>query len=193
MGQLLRPPTLVYPTKVVRLIWPNVGLRAHQDFIGLQGTADAFIAWVPLGDCPKELGAVRVVPGSHHRGLRPQKGISVDPAEFTGQWAGADMRAGDVLVFHSLTVHKAPNNKTDRIRLAVDFRYQSLMDPVRDAWLRPEFHHGPNGWDDVTRGWSSRRWVETPPGTVVMEDIPPSQWRIRRLPASRFARNANPE
>jgi len=102
--------------------------RPHQDRFYVRGTTPLWTVWVPLGDCPRALGGLAVLPGSHLAGLWPHRG------EDTGQqgvdvgeepvWASADYRCGDVLMFDSLTVHRALENRTaDRLRLSADFRY----------------------------------------------------------------------
>ena len=85
--------------------------KAHQDYPNVQGTTDVYTAWMPLIDCPPELGGLQVARGSHTLGVLEfgigtgAGGIEIlDPLE--GRWTGGPMRAGDVLVFHSLTVHK---------------------------------------------------------------------------------------
>ena len=50
-------------------------------------------------------------------------GAPVRPDE-AQDWASASYRPGDVLVFHSLTVHWAPPNRGERLRLSCDYRYQ---------------------------------------------------------------------
>ena len=44
-------------------------------------------------------------------------------------WLTADYRPGDLLVFHSLMIHRALPNTSDRIRLSLDTRYQPLSEP----------------------------------------------------------------
>jgi ectoine hydroxylase-related dioxygenase (phytanoyl-CoA dioxygenase family) len=69
-------------------------------------------AWIPLGDCPLELGGLAVLPGSHRT------------SETNGVWTSTDYAPGDVLLFGSRTLHRAGENRSgDRLRLSVDFRY----------------------------------------------------------------------
>ncbi len=70
-----------------------------------------------------------------------------------------------MLFFHSHTVHKAlPNDSPDRLRLSVDFRYQSAAEPVCDQALEP--HLMQVGWEQVYAGWKSDRfqyyWKDLP-------------------------------
>ena len=43
-------------------------LPPHQDVLYLHPDSAFLTVWVPLHDCPRELGGLRVVPGSHRRG-----------------------------------------------------------------------------------------------------------------------------
>jgi ectoine hydroxylase-related dioxygenase (phytanoyl-CoA dioxygenase family) len=53
-------------------------------------------------------------------------------------WRAEDFVAGDVLLFHSLTMHKALPNRTRReLRLSIDNRYQREGDEIDPAALRP--------------------------------------------------------
>jgi hypothetical protein len=54
-----------------------------------------------------------------------------------GRWLTADYRAGDLLVFGMFTAHGALDNRTDRIRLSSDSRYQLAADPVDERWVGP--------------------------------------------------------
>jgi len=113
----------------------------HQDHFYVRGDTALWTVWFPLGDCPLELGGLAVLPGSHHAGLRPHRdenadkqGIDVGP-DFV--WVSANYRCGDVLMFNSLTVHRALENRTpDCLRISVDFRYQPVEDPENPCGLR---------------------------------------------------------
>ncbi len=54
-----------------------------------------------------------------------------------GRWLTAPYRAGDLLVFGMFTAHGALDNRTDRIRLSSDSRYQLARDPVDERWVGP--------------------------------------------------------
>ena len=101
--------------------------RPHQDQAYYhQAGSGSWTAWIPLGDCPGSLGALRLIPGSHLAGLRPHgpdvSGI-VMPEDT--EWAGSDFRMGDVLLFHPLTIHAAQHNQDPRrLRVSVDCRYR---------------------------------------------------------------------
>jgi ectoine hydroxylase-related dioxygenase (phytanoyl-CoA dioxygenase family) len=106
----------------------------HQDYFFLRENAYAasdrtWAAWIPLGDCPRAVGGLAVLPGSHRHGLLPhvardRRGPQVAlPAG--GCWASSPLRTGDVVLVGCFTVHRGlPNASRDRVRLSVDLRYQ---------------------------------------------------------------------
>jgi hypothetical protein len=50
-------------------------------------------------------------------------------------------------------VHRAlPNRSPDRMRLSVDYRYQSRAEPISEKNLHP--HPGAITWEEVYRGWT---------------------------------------
>jgi hypothetical protein len=162
---------LVQPMKIARVTFPGnqYPTPPHQDFYFVRGSTATYTAWVPLGDCPRTLGGLCIVPGSHRRGLRDVSpasgagGITAHTDAHDTQALTADYRAGDVLLFHSLAVHWAPSNRGDQLRLSADYRYQSCADPVVLGALLPHEHqNGVPGWAELSRGWETTRWVEPP-------------------------------
>lgn len=154
---------LVHPRNIARVMFPQNNqftTPAHQDYVHIQGTEQTCTAWFPLSDCPRELGGLEVLAGSHHAGVLPARsaygagGLGVDTDALGLAWHGGDFACGDVLLFQSLTVHRAADNHTpDRVRISVDFRYQPLSQPVTEFSLLPHFNRMP--WDEIYRGWSN--------------------------------------
>lgn len=183
-GILLQDEVLCHPRKIARAALPKdfVFMTApHQDYRLIQGTGDVLTVWLPIGDCPGDLGGLAVLSGSHRLGLLEVTeapgvgGLKVDiPADFEDpslDWRVSDMTAGDVLVFHSLTVHSAKPNVTDRLRLSADFRYQSVNEPVVAGSLSPHGAPFVPEYDELTRGWTSTASVEAPAGVQVVEQF----------------------
>lgn len=165
--KLFGEKTLVHPRNIGRIMFPEntkYTTPAHQDFIHIRGTEDTYTAWIPLGDCPKYLGGLSVLSGSHRSGIYPVQpafgagglGIDTDPLEANGMhWVSGDYDIGDALFFHSHAVHKAlPNQTPDRIRLSVDYRYQGGSQPVTEGSLLPHFNRMP--WEQIYEGWESK-------------------------------------
>lgn len=119
---------------VCRVVSPgaaDLATPAHQDAAYLGAPDGVWTAWLPLGPCPRALGPLTLLPGSHQGGLRPHAAVvaggtavgTAVPAD--AAWHGADLAAGDVLLFSSFTVHRAlPNRTADRLRVSVDYRYR---------------------------------------------------------------------
>jgi hypothetical protein len=131
MLTLMGNRAFVYPTKVARYVYPSrlvpthKGMYVHQDF-SVAGVMDMFTCWVPMMDIPRDLGGLCIKPGSQGgRLVRPH--LLRDDAR---GWLTTDYRAGDVLVFHCLTAHAAAPNRTDRMRLSGEYRWQLSDDPV---------------------------------------------------------------
>lgn len=150
-----------HPRNIARLMLAADGTRPtppHQDFIHIQGTPNVWTAWFPLGDCPRELGGLSVLDGSHHEGLLSYKraegagGLEAYLCDLDRAWAQGDFEAGDVLTFSSHTVHRAlPNQRPEQVRLSCDFRYQPLADEINDASL--QVHCKFMSWDEVYADW----------------------------------------
>lgn len=159
--RLFDEPVLVHPLFVMRNIFPQrpeSTTPAHQDFVHIQGTPETYTVWIPLGDCPTEEGSLQVAAGSHREGVRDFRvtngsgGLEVvEP--LAGRWRASPFAAGDVLVFHSLTVHKGLPNLSDRLRQSMDARYQRVSEPVSELSLNP--YAGLFTWDEVYAGWTS--------------------------------------
>ena len=121
----------IHPRSAVRLIFPRFDrgvIHAHQDHTAVAGDSESFTAWIPLHDCPLEMGPLRILEGSHRFGLQPTHGTTgyITPGTERGDgWAGGELKAGDVLIFHSLTVHEALPNLSDRLRISLDCRFQN--------------------------------------------------------------------
>jgi len=175
---LFDEPTLVHPRNIARIIFPqNVKYTtpAHQDFIHVQGAEETWTAWIPLGDCPRDLGSLALLPGSHRGGVYPVHsaygagGLGIDTDRLPHEWAASDFALGDVVVFHSLTVHKGlPNLSPDRIRLSVDYRYQGVSRPITQGSLLP--HFAQVTWEEAYANWKSDRyqyyWKDLPLNVV---------------------------
>ncbi len=160
MQMLTGPELLVHPVPVARLIFPQHApgiIGAHQDHTAVGGAPESFTAWLPLHDCPAEQGALRILEGSHRFGLRPASadtGYVPAEAQQGGAWAGGEIQCGDVLLFHSLTVHEAAPNTSTRLRISLDCRFQSYLYAVNPAAL-VFAGSGRRSWPKVYADWPS--------------------------------------
>ncbi|HEY6434077.1 MAG TPA: phytanoyl-CoA dioxygenase family protein [Acetobacteraceae bacterium] len=159
--RLLGGPVFPHPRVLMRNIFPQrdeFTTKAHQDFPNVQGTEEVYTAWMPLIDCPMEVGPLQVAAGSHHMGMFDfdigfgAGGIEItDPLE--GRWVSGPFAAGDVLIFHSMAVHKGVPNRSDKLRMSMDVRYQLVSEPFNPDNANADGQ--PLSWDDVYAGWKS--------------------------------------
>jgi len=153
---------LPHPRHIARLMSNHRTVSTtppHQDFIYIQGAKQTWTCWFPVGNCPRTLGGLSVLRGSHHKGVvgvRPAKGAGglaslVCPDQV--DWVEGDYEIGDILTFHSCTVHKALRcQQRDRVRLSCDVRFQAASAPIDQSSLNP---HGPFDWDELYQGWKN--------------------------------------
>ena len=185
MERLLGSDVLLQPSNIARFIFPSAvehTTPAHQDFVHIQGTPDVWTAWLPLGDCPHSLGGLSVLSGSHKVGILPVSrslgagGLRTHTDDIDGKWVSSPFNLGDVLFFHSHTVHQGlPNRSGNRLRLSVDYRYQRASDPVMEKVLTP--HQGRLSWEDVYQGWKSDKyqyhWKQ-----FTLKPVPKQAWPV---------------
>ncbi|MCH2211794.1 MAG: phytanoyl-CoA dioxygenase family protein [Fuerstiella sp.] len=157
------------PQKVARMWFPQFSEHTtptHQDFVHFQGSFDNLTCWSPVGDCPRELGGLAVLRGSHlvnrildHHFSLGAGSLNVDPLQYPDlgtEWHTTDYETGDTLMFPALTIHKAlPNLTNDRLRISLDNRYQRVKDPIADHMLDPHLSAmSPLTWEDIYRHWT---------------------------------------
>ena len=147
MAKVLDSEVLLHNRRIGRVTFPNNTMQttaAHQDYHYIRGTSDTYTIWLPLGDCPIALGGLALLRGSHKAGLIEHRmhaekkyaghGLDDDQLPPGLQWDAGDFQAGDFLVFHSYTIHKAlPNLTPDQLRLSTDNRYQRAGDAIADV------------------------------------------------------------
>lgn len=150
MKTVVGKEVFVYPMKMARISTPGkIGYETppHQD--GHSHNAGPTMAgiWVALHDITKQTGRLKMLPGSHKKGIRPvfkAQGVGgiqceIYPEETT--WHVSDVEQGDVILFHSAMVHKAePNTTKHNARMSIDTRFCDYGAPVFSTNLEP--HHG---------------------------------------------------
>ncbi|MFI4980666.1 MAG: phytanoyl-CoA dioxygenase family protein [Nevskiales bacterium] len=159
--RMLGGPILPHPRVLMRNIFPareEVTTKAHQDFPNVQGSREVFTAWMPLIDCPLEVGPLQVAAGTHRDGVYDfhiaagAGGMEVSD-KLEGRWVSGCFALGDVLVFHSMTVHKGVPNRSDRLRMSMDVRYQLVSETFNPDNANPDGQ--PLSWEEVYAGWRS--------------------------------------
>jgi ectoine hydroxylase-related dioxygenase (phytanoyl-CoA dioxygenase family) len=161
MSMLVGSQILIHPKPISRLIFPNCDrlvIHAHQDHEAIAGDSESFTAWMPLHDCPVEMGPLRVMEASHHYGLQstdPLTGCVLTEMALGGDWVGGQINAGDVLIFHSLTVHAASPNTSNRLRISVDCRFQDSRRAINPAELVFPGSSKSKSWEATYASWQS--------------------------------------
>jgi hypothetical protein len=154
---------LVHPRHIARMITGHrcmIPTPPHQDFPLIQGSDQTWTCWIPLGDCPRSLGGLSMLKGSHRNGylpIQPTKGagglaVPICPHE-ADNWVEGDYEAGDIITFPAYTVHKGLRCiDKELIRLSLDVRYQPADQPVEERSLRP---HCDLDWEEIYENWKN--------------------------------------
>ncbi len=130
-----------------------------------RGTRKLYTAWVPMGDVDFEMGGLMILEGSHKnerlQNTYGRRDVDLycsnrpeDPARtaygsngaFTGnankvrhslggRWLTAEYNAGDVVIFGMNLVHGGVDNRSDRLRISSDSRYQLASEPADERWV----------------------------------------------------------
>ena len=146
----------IHPRHICHVIFPGehqFTTPPHQDFHPVRGAQDTWTVWTPLGDIDADLGGLAIARGSNCHGLLENEGVrSGQLIDNSMEWTWNPFKCGDVLMFHSLTIHRGHDNMTeDHIRLATSARYQSVNEPVDEDALN--VHLGCAKWDEVYSDW----------------------------------------
>ena len=126
----------------------------------MQGDPECFTAWIPLHDCPIEVGPLQIMEGSHRFGYQKHEDEELHVPEIVansavgGEWVGGQVNAGDVLLFHSLTVHAASPNLSKQMRISLDCRFQDYRRAFNPANLAFAGESG-KSWEKTYSGWQS--------------------------------------
>jgi hypothetical protein len=156
MSKVLNGPVLLHQRKIGRITFPKNVVQttaAHQDFHYIRGTSETYTVWMPVGDCPVELGGLAVLKSSHQTGFIEHGRFSVKkyaqdglgpekcPAGPGVEWQTGDFALGDLILFHSHTIHKAmPNLSADRLRLSIDNRYQRQGESIEKGSMETHYN-----------------------------------------------------
>jgi hypothetical protein len=163
MKMIVGDRLLIHPKPIGRLIFPNckrLTVHAHQDYRFMGGDPECFTVWIPLHDCPIDVGPLQIMEGSHRSGFIAHADENLHVPEIPqsataeGEWAGGPIYAGDVLIFHSLTVHAALPNLSKQMRISLDCRFQDYARALNPANLAFAGESG-KSWEKTYSGWPS--------------------------------------
>jgi ectoine hydroxylase-related dioxygenase (phytanoyl-CoA dioxygenase family) len=161
MEMIVGEQLVIHPKPIGRLIFPNcerLVVHAHQDYRFMDGDPECFTTWIPLHDCPVDQGPLRILEGSHRFGFQDHDQAfipAIPEKEALGdEWVGGQINAGDVLIFHSMTVHAASPNVSERLRISLDCRFQNYERAINPANLAFGGESG-KSWEQTYSGWRS--------------------------------------
>jgi len=150
MKILVGDDVFVYPMKMGRIATPRkLGYETppHQDAHSHQAGPTMAGMWVALHNACEGMGRLKLLPGSHKRGVRnvfQAEGVGGVQCEIFSDedvWHVSDVEQGGVIIFHSCCVHKAePNTTEQRVRISIDTRFCDYGAPVFTLNMEP--HHG---------------------------------------------------
>lgn len=150
LDAFLGGPAYLHKRKIIRYTKPGdkSATGAHYDLVYLRGGTDRFCTvWIPIGDCPIEMGGLVYLEGSHTKGqaleaqfaqqnqpLSPEerlnafnknmgengwisKDLPALAAKFGTRWLAADYQAGDIMLHSPYMIHAATTNQDTLSRL----------------------------------------------------------------------------
>jgi ectoine hydroxylase-related dioxygenase (phytanoyl-CoA dioxygenase family) len=190
MRMLTGGDVLVHPKPIGRLIFPDcerLVVRPHQDYEFMKGDTEFYTVWIPLHDCSVESGSLRILEGSHRLGIldHMREGLHVPELQLDEamdeNWVSGTINAGDVLIFHSCTVHASNPNVSQLMRLSIDCRFQDAHRELNPSNLVFAGESG-KSWEKTYSGWQSAAlqyyWKELP------LNLNPSRARLQELAAT---------
>ncbi|MDA2927375.1 phytanoyl-CoA dioxygenase family protein, partial [Acidobacteria bacterium AH-259-G07] len=114
---------------------PRGGFEApwHQDLaFFVHDRAELLACQVYIDDSTLENGCLQVVPGSHKLGLlnhfkdgRFTEFVQADTSVFDHKRVALPVKAGSIVLWHSLTLHSSQPNRSDQPRRAIVFEYKN--------------------------------------------------------------------
>ncbi|MBY0508256.1 MAG: phytanoyl-CoA dioxygenase family protein [Bryobacteraceae bacterium] len=127
-----------------------VGWHVDGDYWGTCSSQNMLTAWVPLHDCPAELGPLVVLDGSHkwshllersalsfHRKDMEGLARAVNELGFEFKPVTMEMKAGQFSLHHCRAIHGSYPNRSDRARIALAVHLQDGENRYRAA-TRPD-------------------------------------------------------
>ncbi len=162
MARILDGPVRAFDFLWLRAMAPGRASAFHFDHVYMnRGTDRLYTVWTALGDVPLEDGPMLLVEGSHrwedliaeYKGLDVDKDkskpghVTMNPVELAEQrdcrLLSTEFRAGDILVVTMFMMHGSLDNRSGRVRLSCDTRYQRADEPIDPRFIgTPPIAHG---------------------------------------------------
>lgn len=107
----------------------NYGLPYHQDWPSMGTSSNGVIAWTSITDVGKDGPGLRVVPGSHLRGLWP--GDQTDTGYVLHQqeiedYLDVEVEAGHILFMSPFLVHRTRTSASEEWKLSLSCRFDDF-------------------------------------------------------------------
>ena len=107
-----------------------------------------------MHDCLQGQGTLEIMERSHLFGLQCADGYVRRETAQGGDWVGGRINAGDVVIFHSLTVHSSTLSTSNQLRFSVDCRFQSYDEAVSPLQIVfPNQAKGGRTWEATYANW----------------------------------------
>jgi hypothetical protein len=163
MKMLVGNSLAIHPKPMGRLVFPRseqLTLHAHHDDRCIGEDPECFAVWIPLHDCPANVGSLRVMEGSHRLGHVHHEDESLHTPETSartdaqGDWAGGQIDVGDILIVHIQTIHAASPNLSNQLRISLDCRFQDYRQVFNPENLVFSGDSG-KSWETTYASWRS--------------------------------------
>lgn len=153
-AELLGEPIVLYKEKINHKLPGGAGFAPHQDATAYKFVGTHLTCMIAIDDSTIENGCLEVVAGHHHELLVDDGDGCLPPStECSLDWSSVEMRAGDVLWFHSRTPHRSASNSSPYARRALFLTYNAASEgDLRSAYYADKIDrlHNHVG-DDRTR------------------------------------------
>ncbi len=148
-GALLGEPAVLYKEKINYKLAGGAGYSPHQDAPAYRFVDTHVSCMIAIDDSLRENGCLEVVADCFADVLpMNERGCIADAVVATLNWTPVEVRAGQVLWFHSRTPHRSGPNHTTRDRRAVYPTYNAAAEgDLRAAYYAQklrEFRHTPH-------------------------------------------------
>lgn len=117
----------------------NYGLPYHQDWPSMGTSSKGVIAWTSISDLGTDGPGLRIVPGSHLKGLWPgtqtDSGYVLDQQELDG-YLDVEIEAGHILFMSPYLVHRTRTSNSRSWKLSLSCRFDDF---ACETWARRNF------------------------------------------------------
>jgi phytanoyl-CoA hydroxylase len=105
----------------------------HQDWRTIQGSLNCLVIWVPFVKILPNMGSIFYLPSTHKRGLfKTKKHPWFEKIYLTNSEIRKEKKdnigIGDAFIFSSFLVHRSAINKSKKIRVSLQYRFNDLAE-----------------------------------------------------------------